>query len=78
LEESGIWLRSLGYPASIPIIEFFNFATRRLTTVTSLSKDLKGRAVPTPSFAVSPDGRWILLLLNDRTESDLVLVENFR
>src|SRR5262249_7199350 len=65
-------------PESIPSIEFFSFATRRVTTITRLPQDLRSRAIPTPSFAVSPDSRWILLALNDRTESDLVLVENFR
>jgi len=75
--DSGICLGALD-PESIPVIEFFRFATGRSTVITKLSKDLLARAVQGSSFAVSPDGRWILLLLNDRTESDLVLVENFR
>ena len=34
--------------------------------------------VGNPSFAVSPDSQSILYVQVDQTESDLVLVENFR
>jgi Tol biopolymer transport system component len=76
LLDAGISLVGLD-PESTPIIEFFSFATRRLTVITKLPKDLV-RPVSFGSLAVSPDGRWILYTSNDRTESDLVLVENFR
>jgi Tol biopolymer transport system component len=56
-------------------IEFFSFATGRIAPFAPLEKkpDLDG-----PSFAVSPDGRWILYSQVDQSGSDIMLVENFR
>ena len=56
-------------------IKFFDFATRRVEHVESLEK--------TPirfdsGLALSPDGRAILYVQEDQTNSDIVLVENFR
>ena len=54
-------------------IEFFSFATRRITEVASLGKV----SVSWVGFAVSPDGQWALYTLVDQEGSDIMLVENF-
>jgi Tol biopolymer transport system component len=56
-------------------IEFFSFATAQRTQIAVVEKELVWAV---PGFAVSPDGRWILLSLNDQNESDIMLMENFR
>ena len=56
-------------------IQFFNFATKRIRSVSTIS------AIESAIFAnlsVSPDGRWILYSQTDQFGSDLMLVENFR
>ena len=56
-------------------IEFFHFATGRLSQVAMFEKEPpKGIA----SFAISPDGRWILYSQMDQQGSDIILVENYR
>jgi Tol biopolymer transport system component len=52
-------------------IEFFDFATHRITEVTKPEK-------PILSLAASPDGRSILLAQEDQATSKIMLVENFR
>jgi Tol biopolymer transport system component/DNA-binding winged helix-turn-helix (wHTH) protein len=58
-----------------PMIEFFNFATKRIAEVT---RPAKGPERNLPGLAVSPDGRSILYTQVDRSGSDLMMVENFR
>jgi Tol biopolymer transport system component len=56
-------------------IEFFSFATSRVTQVGAIDKSpYKWN----PGFAVSPDGRWILYSQIDQIDNNIVLVENFR
>lgn len=58
---------------SFQVLEFLDFATHRRTTLFS-----------TPSYrvgghlSVSPDERWVLYEQQDGTDSDLLLVKNFR
>lgn len=52
-------------------IEFFSFATRRITQIAKPEK--RGG-----SLAVSPDGRWILFAQVVIDTSHIILVENFR
>jgi Tol biopolymer transport system component len=55
-------------------IEFFSFATRRITRVAVLVRE------PVNWFsnlAISPDGRWILYTQLDQSGNDIMLVENF-
>ena len=60
-------LRGAGNP-----IEFFDFATEKISTVSSTLNPIVW------SLGVSPDGRYLLYSQNDRAGSDLILVENFR
>jgi Tol biopolymer transport system component/DNA-binding winged helix-turn-helix (wHTH) protein len=56
-------------------IEFFSFATRRITRIASLEKEsFKWGS----TLAISPDGRWVLYTQSDHSGSDIMLVENFR
>ena len=56
-------------------IQFFSFATREVTQIAALEKE---PTIGLPGLAVSADGRWILYAQNDQTNSDIMLVENFR
>jgi len=55
-------------------LEFFDFATRRITRKASR----EGSGPWGGTISVSPDGRWILYCQVDRNEEDIMLVENFR
>jgi len=59
-----------------PVLAFFSFAARRLAPLATLPEG--ARFYGGPSLAVSPDGRWMLYVQFDQTESDILLVENFR
>ena len=61
-------------PGGSFLIRFFDFATGRATTIHSLPP---GVGVY-PGLTVSPDGRSILYTQLDQSQSDLMLVENFR
>ncbi len=53
-------------------IQFFNFGTKRIRSLSTIEG-------PTDAYlSVSPDGRWILYSQMDQQGSDLMLVENFR
>jgi Tol biopolymer transport system component len=55
-------------------IQFFNFATKRVRSITTVERPVYIGL----SLSVSPDGRWILYSQMDQMGSDLMLVENFR
>ena len=55
-------------------IQFFNFATKKIRSITAIDGLVNNDA----GLSVSPDGRWILYSQNDQVGSDLMLVENFR
>lgn len=56
-------------------IQFFNFATRRLTQISQLDKPpLTG----IPGLSLSPDEHSIVYALLDQSGSDIMLMENFR
>lgn len=55
-------------------IEFFSFATARITTVVDLDKVVDFVS----GFAISPDRHEILYAKRDPINSDIMLVENFR
>ena len=60
-------------PQGKPRLQFFDFATRKSTTVSPLD-----RQAGTLGLAARPDGRTILFTRNDSSVVDLMLVENFR
>jgi Tol biopolymer transport system component len=53
-------------------IQFFNFATKRIRSLSTIESPIDHY------LSVSPDGRWILYSQIDQEGSDLMLVENFR
>ncbi len=56
-----------------PMLSFYNFATERTTPVAELE------GLPHhPSLAVAPGAAWFLFSKEERRESDIMLVENFR
>ncbi|MCA1600195.1 MAG: serine/threonine-protein kinase, partial [Acidobacteria bacterium] len=56
-------------------IEFFSFATRRVTRIASLEKESFAWG---STLSISPDERWILYTQRDQSGSDIMLVENFQ
>jgi hypothetical protein len=74
--DAGIFLLNPG-EKQVPNIEFYSFATCRLTEIARLRSDLVFN-LDMGSLAVSRDGRWILYLAAEKIASDLVLVENFQ
>jgi Tol biopolymer transport system component/DNA-binding winged helix-turn-helix (wHTH) protein len=70
----GIYFATANSPSQ-PLIEFFNFATGKVTQVAALDKPISRSD---PGLAVSPDGRLLLFVQLDQSGSDIVLVENFR
>jgi eukaryotic-like serine/threonine-protein kinase len=72
--EQGIYFINLKAPPQAAI-EFFSFATGRTVRIATLKKEIQ---FWTAGFSVSPDGRWILLVQADQSESDIMLMENFR
>lgn len=71
LTQDGIYF----YNSYTKAIEFFSFATRKMTKVATPER---GPLWSSPGFSVSPDGRWILYAQPDIVASDIMLVENFR
>ncbi|MCI0525068.1 MAG: DPP IV N-terminal domain-containing protein, partial [Acidobacteria bacterium] len=71
--EKGIYFTTTETPDR-PLIEFFSFATGKVTTVATLAKTI----YPISGLAVSPDGRWLIWPQLDQVGSDIMLMENFR
>jgi len=59
-----------------PVLQFYNFATGKVTVLRVFSKDTRIDTLDT-ALAVSRDGRWILYTQFDQSGSNLMLVENF-
>src|SRR5262245_43155571 len=74
VSDKGIYFATANV-ASQPIIEFYNFKTRRVTPVATLNKPLSRSD---PGLTISPDGRSLLFSQLDQSGSDIMLVENFR
>src|SRR5262249_13089955 len=54
-------------------IQFTDFATQKIRTITTIDRQTLGMGL-----SVSPDRRWVLWSQWDQSGSDLMLVENFR
>lgn len=67
----GIYFATAETPSQ-PMIEFFNFATGKLTRIATLDKPFN------KGLSLSPDRRWLIYTQIDRTGQDLMLMENFR
>jgi Tol biopolymer transport system component len=55
-------------------IQFFNFATKRIRSITTIERPEYSGVV----LSVSSNGRWILYSQIDQVGSDLMLVEHFK
>jgi len=60
------------YFLSWPLLQYFDFSTRKSKTILTLHKQ------PSLGLSTSPDERWLLYTQVDQGGSDLMLVENFR
>jgi len=75
VRERGVYFVNPDPTGHHPTIELFSFATRRVTRLATLEKEV----VPwLHALDVSPDGRWALCTLSERANRDIMLVENFR
>jgi Tol biopolymer transport system component/DNA-binding winged helix-turn-helix (wHTH) protein len=72
--EQGIYFTTVETPDH-PLIEFFNFATGKVTTISRLEKRIDGNV---SGLSVSPDGRALIWSQLDQSSSDIMLMENFR
>ena len=58
-----------------PVIEFFHFATGKVTHIATLDKPISRSD---PGISLSPDRRWLLFAQMDQSGSDIMIVDNFR
>lgn len=72
--DQGIYFVTAATPGP-SLLEFFSFATGQVSEVARLERAPEKY---TPGLAVSPDGRHLLCVWQDRSGSDLMMVENFR
>ncbi len=70
LSEDGIYYINYFLPNPGDAVEFFSFATRKVTRIAEWGEG-------TSTLAVSPDQRWFLYSQME-AEADVMLVENFR
>ncbi len=74
LANEGIYFIKAKWQGPAAAVEFFDFATARITTVIGLDKVTDFIS----GFEISPDRREILYAQRDPINSDIMLVENFR
>jgi len=72
VHDDGLYFVRRGRPT---VLAFYHFATHQTDTLFIPPKGIPGMD---PAFAVSPDGQWLLFGQADRSESDLMLVDDFR
>jgi Tol biopolymer transport system component len=72
LVDRGIYFVETTGKSGLGLIEFYDFRARQVKRVAAMEKP------PCAGFAVSPDGGWLLYAQIDVSNSDIMLVENFR
>jgi Tol biopolymer transport system component len=75
VRERGIYFVNPDPTSHHPALELFSFATRRVTRLATLEKDVDPWS---SALDVSPDGRWALCTLSEHVNRDVMLVENFQ
>ncbi len=71
LTPNGIYFITVGTEAH-PTVAYFEFATHRIVRISAMDKP------PGVGLAVAPDGRSILYVQNEFSESNIMLVKNLR
>jgi Tol biopolymer transport system component/DNA-binding winged helix-turn-helix (wHTH) protein len=74
LTDKGIYFATAEVP-SRPVIEFFNFATNKISFIAKLDTPLFRTD---PGLAIAPDGQSFLIVQMDQSGSDIMLAENLR
>ena len=74
ITDKGIYFASAEIP-SHPVVEYYSFETNKIVLVAKLDKPL---FKTDPGLAVSPDGRWLLIVQADQSGSDIELMENLK
>ena len=74
---NGIYFIDFDVPSDAPRpVRFFNLESRQLRQVGTVENTVAWSN--TPGFAISPDGRWLLYSSLERSDADLMLLDNFR
>ncbi len=58
-----------------PVIKFFSFATRQVTTLATVEKPPQ---TDQPGLSFALNGRWLLYTQRDHTINDIMIMDNFR
>jgi len=73
----GIYFIDFDVPSNAPRpVRFFNFQSRQVRQLGTVENTVAWSN--TPGFTISPDGRWLLYSSLERSDADLMLLDNFR
>jgi Tol biopolymer transport system component len=76
--KKGIYYAEFDRAARAMAVSFFDFDAKRSSVAFRLRTKGMGPMGPITSFSVSPDGKYILYPRIDQSETNLMMVENFR